>query len=261
MKRIAILLISLGACSHRLPASDDQSAERALVEAGYPERLLAVQELARTTPGYIQDLPFGYAPKRLGLWAGIWLQTDWQRSSQRMEFLHWRLPNTVLTLVPQRLWQERRAGIRCEDSSLAPSVDDGQLEVCRAWNGYFSAAESGSAKRVVLRHRLWVAHTAALARAIRVYERELAAEVLPPEEQAFWSNWVRLVYWLEVGAMPTTDLFGEPILRGRMPTCAPLGAANCQVELLPHKQRHFAKFMIQVSTPDVSVVRRELGLD
>jgi len=190
----------------------------------YDQRLQAVRELGRMFPGYQSRL--GYTNRRLGLFAGIYLQTRWQRNTGRDEVPHWSLVNQGLTLAAHAYALEYLAepDARDEDSRYVaahPTRDAArapvtQVDVCRAWKAYFHAAATG-ARKAELRRLLWRAHTIAIRHAVWHFEPELARADVPAAEVGFWRRWVTLVLGMERPAPPTTDLVLRPLLALAMP--------------------------------------------
>lgn len=263
-KRLLLASLLAAGCAHnRVPNQAEPTTtavfEISLASVPYPARLSAVQDLGSEVPGYEQEFPVGgAAPAGLGLWAGTWMQAAWQERSGRSQFLHWRVPNAMLTVAPAFLLEERSKDVPCEQSRLvSPANPPGTLATCRAWNEFFDAAESGVAKPR-LRALFWSAHSAALEHAMSTYATEIEAETLPQEEKNFSRNWISLVSVFSGLNMPTTDLFAEPVLRNVMPHCAPLGADHCRVSSLPPGQRAFAYLLSRDEAPEVPKVLKLL---
>lgn len=192
----------------------------------YDQRLEAVRELGRLFPGYRSKL--GWANRRLGLFAGVYLQTRWQRDSGRDEVPHWSLVNQGLTLGAHAYALEyladpdqppaESAYVRAHptrDPACAPVT---QADTCRAWKAYFRAAMAG-ARKSELRRLLWRAHTTTIRHALWQYEAELARADVPAAEVRFWRTWINVVFGMERPAPPTTDVVLRPLLALAMPGC------------------------------------------
>jgi hypothetical protein len=201
----------------------------------YDQHLHAVRQLGRLFPGYRSKL--GHEHRELGLFAGIYLQTRWQRDSGRDRLPHWARVNESLTLAPYAYALEfladpeespqESAYVHANPTRDAAAAPVTQLDTCRAWKAYFRAAATGAPKRA-LRRALWHAHTTSMRHALWQHEAELAAAEVPPSELAFWRGWCAVVFELEPSGLPTTDLLLEPLLGLTMPAGSLTGATPLQ---------------------------------
>lgn len=234
----------------------------------YGTRMEAVQALGRRFPAFVQTR--GFENRRLGIWAGIMLQTQWQLDSGRAKFPIWRHVNETLTLAPHAYsleYLEEPEGDAAasryaaehptRDAAHAPIT---QVDVCRAWRAFFRAHDEAKRKlesehvherlggkldaRVKVTRLLWKAHTAAVRHAVWQHADEFARPGVPEDEARFWRNWVDFVYVIEKVGAPATDLFARPILDKIMPECSPLGGAGCALGAQPLIAKGFLRLLM-----------------
>lgn len=199
----------------------------------YDCRLDAVRRLGELFPGYRSGL--GHEHRRLGLFAGIYLQTRWQRNTGRDALPHWFLVNQGLTLAAyayaleyladpdQPCARSRYVGDHpTRDAANAPVT---QVDTCRAWKAYFRAA-TARRPRSELRRLLWRAHTTSIRHALWQYEAEFDRADVPASELTFWRVWIKVVLAMERPAPATTDWVLGPLLSLSMPAGAPLGSSR-----------------------------------
>lgn len=259
MAKLLRLLVILGAMVAPLRAEDNFD---------YGERMEAVQALGRRFPAFVQTK--GFENRRLGIWAGIMLQTQWQLDSGRAQYPIWRHVNETLTLAPHAFSLEYLENPQGDPASSRyakehPTRDAAhapitQVDVCRAWRAFFAAHDEAKAKlesprlrdrlggkldaRVKVTRLLWKAHTAAVRHAVWQHAAEFAAPGVPDEEARFWRNWVDFVYVIEKIGAPATDLFARPILDKIMPECSPLGGPGCGLKAQPLVAQGFLRLLM-----------------
>jgi len=196
----------------------------------YEERLRAIQEVALELPGF--TVPIGRQEQELGLWAGIFIQTTWQRDSGRDLLPVWHLINEKLTLEPKRYfdeYQKNRMQIDASDIHTEGPVTEAHAR--SAWMNYFRTAEhwKHTATRLPffiekydLSRKMWCAHTTAMRWGLTQHRQTLRAQDVPLAERSFWRGWVRFVLWHEKIAPPTVDFVMRPFLTRTMPMHSPL---------------------------------------
>lgn len=236
-------------------------------DASYEARILAVRTLGERYPGLVHGLGFEY--RELGLWAGILIQTKWQKESGRDDLDIWFHVNRNLTLLPLVYHHEYAPDpdLPYEASPYVvnhPTRGGAQapvthVDTCRAWKEYFKAHDAAAAadreggflgrfgngfrKWFVVTRKLWRAHTTAMKQAIWEYLPEFRSSPHPREELRFWAGWIRFVFFSEKLAPPTTDILGKPILNAAMPECSPLGLEPCTLRRQPFLRRAFLRLL------------------
>ncbi len=150
------------------------------MDLSYSHRLELVEKLGNLFPGKIY--PLGFKQKKLGYFAGIYLQTKWQQESGRDKLPIWYLVNHSLTLSPFKYAQEY----------LEHPVKD----TSQVWKIYF---KTGKLKD------MWKAHTTSIRFALHQHEEELERTQLSPFELAFWQGWIRFVFSCESWVPPLND--------------------------------------------------------
>jgi len=206
------------------------------VETPYDGRVSMTETLALRFPGPVDNEPtFG----RFGLWAGILVQTDWQRSSKRSELQSWNRFNASLSVEPSLFASSlgsRESGRdeACASNAFvqadpAPSHDDlpDRAAACRAWVGYFQAAarREPDSKLIGL---MWAAHTASLVSTLREHPR-VFDESATPAEQNFLSSWFEIVLLLAAIDFDAGASTSVPARNAIMPNCSPLNTPGCQL--------------------------------
>lgn len=229
-------------------------------DESYEIRLSAVRKIAQRFPGLIDVA--GHEHRGLGLWAGIYLQTKWQKESGRERLHLWHVVNANLTLVPLAY---------CEEYLLDPALAHDESPyvrshpahdvTCRAWKNYFKAQDEALSLRRSKRRserakgllrmrfsvprKFWRAHNASIAQAFWQHHDEFTASPLPKEELAFWSGWIRLLIFCEKISPPTTDLVLMPFLNAVMPPTSPLGE-DWRIKDQPLFRRTFLKMVAYI---------------
>ncbi len=201
----------------------------------YPERLRMVRELARNIPGV------RYRKTPLGLFAGIYLQTQWQLESGRNSIPHWYLVNEMLTAAPYHYYRDFRADT---ESEYVPR--DARLR--KLWYRYFREAEEIQkryrVRSLLLPFFLWQAHTSSMKFVIAENPILLTGKDITKEEFAFWKNWVRFILLGRYVPIPTTVSIVGPVLSHTMPTCSPL----CPQVLKDESTSPLRKYFLKVFT-------------
>lgn len=128
----------------------------------YSQRLEAVQKLGKLFPGKV--LPFGLKQRNLDYFAGIYLQTKWQKDSGQDSLPIWYLVNQSLTLAPYSFAQEYLEN---------PNLQD---DHSKTWRTYF---KTGGLKDI------WKSHTTNIRFALRKHREELEKTNVTASEVAF----------------------------------------------------------------------------
>jgi hypothetical protein len=213
---------------------------RKLHKARYEERLRAIREVARRFPGRA-DADCG-----LGLWAGVYLQTKWQKDSGREDLRVWNLVNANLTVAPLAYAREYS-----RNSALKPN----ELSGAKVWKDFFGCQDSAAAlcrsdrradrirgilrMRFIVPRKFWRAHNASIALAVREHFEIFRDAPPPKEELAFWSGWIRFLVFCEMISPPTTDFVLRRFLTAAMPPTSPLGGAGDRIQDQPLLRRVF----------------------
>ena len=207
----------------------------------YSARIQKAEALARRYPG---------APGRYGLWAGIIVQTRWQRDSRRDRIPLWSLVNFELSVAP---------------SSCASL----RSPACRAWIRYFRAERQGL-RGPALQRVIWSAHTAAIVDGLRANRRALAGTRTTTLERNFWASWIEVVFVLAALNFPTDSAAAVPASNLLMPRCSPLGARACPltraslgarytfVSALAHRPASIRRILELYRLAPAAVLAREL---
>lgn len=206
----------------------------------YDQRLETVVRLGRRFPG-VKDSGAGNRPiEQVGVWAGIYFQTSWQKATRRDTSAWWSILNYSLTQLPEKYAAEYESGVRAKDVPVTKGeagVDEN--EVRRAWLGFFEASDRAQAhardgdggglfdwlktSRSEPQQAFWQAHCKSLAFAEKQYSAHLARNPDPAEERDLEQSWLGFVNVLDDVSFPTTAAYAEPILSSTMPDGAILG--------------------------------------
>jgi hypothetical protein len=207
----------------------------------YDERLGLVEALGARYPGKVTP---GAILAEDGLWAGIFVQSRWQRDSGREDAPLWNLLNASLTVEPSIYAAELQAaapgadaGALCGSSAYVlahptpavpgPSID--RADQCEAWMGYFLGSRQGL-PATTLQSLIWDAHTASIMHTARVDREALdRAGAGAPLEYNFWAGWMEITILLDAIDFPTSGAETLPVARDLMPPCSPLGTPGCQL--------------------------------
>ncbi len=207
----------------------------------YSARIQRAEALARRYPG---------APGRYGLWAGIIVQTHWQRDSRRDRIPLWSLVNFELSVAPSSCASHRSSA-------------------CRAWIRYFRAERQGL-RGPALQRVIWSAHTAAIVDGLRTNRRTLAGTRTTTLERNFWASWIEVVFVLAALNFPTDSAAAVPASNLLMPRCSPLGARACPltraslgarytfVSALAHRPASIRRILELYRLAPAAVLAREL---
>jgi len=190
----------------------------------YAKRLQILEALAARYPGHVErGSPIG----RYGLWAGIVMQTTWQKNSGRDRIGLWSLVNRHLSVEPSTYaGLLEKAGSNRDPRVLCASTHP--ADVCEAWLRYLVAAKQGLPAPTLLR-LLWHAHTTAIVYGLRA-QRQLFDRVRTTTlERNFWGSWIEIVFLLEAAHFPTDAATSVRASKLLMPPCSPLGTPGCRL--------------------------------
>ena len=207
----------------------------------YDERLDLALALGARHPGKVAP---GAPLAEYGLWAGIFVQSSWQKDSGREDNPLWNLMNASLTVEPSIYAAELEAAAPGADAEAlcgssayvlahptpavpGPSID--RADQCEAWMRYFLGGSQGL-PATTLQSLMWDAHSASLMHTARVDREALdRAGAQAPLEYNFWTSWMELTILLDAIDFPTSGAETAPVARDLMPRCSPLGAPGCQL--------------------------------
>jgi hypothetical protein len=195
----------------------------------YAKRLQILEALAARYPGHVDpSQPLG----RYGFWAGIVVQTTWQKDSHRDRIPLWSLMNQHLSVEPTTYATElERAGRVRDPHALCMSSPSKSLAgVCEAWMRYLIGAEQGLPAPTLLR-LLWRAHTTAIVYALDTQRQAFDRVRTTTLERNFWGSWIEIVFLLEAARFPTDAVTSVRASKLLMPPCSPLGAPGCQLRV------------------------------
>jgi hypothetical protein len=215
-----------------LPTADE------VLKTDYRDRLKTLIKLGERFPGVIEASPDKDDPlASLGVWAGLYMQTSWQKRSGRSESAWWNILNYSLSKQPEKYAAEYESG------KLVPPTEkraDGKLtenDVRQAWYTFFKACDD--AKTTPLRpgnlfkwlraskdhpqKALWDAHCKSLHLFEQEYGSTLKAKADPDKEQRLEQSWISFVDYLGEANFPTTSKYAQPILDNTMPDAGILG--------------------------------------
>jgi hypothetical protein len=195
----------------------------------YAKRLQILEALAARYPGRVEpSQPLG----KYGLWAGILVQTTWQRDSHRDRIPLWSLMNQHLSVEPTTYATEleRARGVRDPQALCASSPSTSPAGVCEAWMRYLIGAKQGLPAPTLLR-LLWRAHTTAIAYALGAQRQAFERVRTTTLERNFWGGWVEIVFLLDAAHFPTDAVTSVRASKLLMPPCSPLGTPGCQLRV------------------------------
>jgi len=188
----------------------------------YAKRLQILEALATRYPGQVEARNrYG----KYGLWAGIFVQTEWQRRSQRDRIPLWAAMNYHLSVEPTtyaKLLED--AGSHPDPAKVCALSLSG--DVCKGWVRYLTGAKQGLPPGTLLK-LLWRAHTTAIVHALRTQRARFDAVKTTTLERHFWASWIEIVFLLEASRFPTDGATSARASALLMPPCSPLGAPGC----------------------------------
>jgi hypothetical protein len=209
-----------------------------ILKTPYEDRLKTLIQLGERFPGVKEHDPDKDDPLAgLGVFAGLYMQTSWQKRSGRDESAFWSILNHSLTKYPEKFAKEYEAG-----KFVAPSKprSDGKLtenDVRQAWHSFFKASDAAQARPLRPgnavdwvkaeedhpQKALWDAHCKSLHFFKQEYGDYLAAHKDPETEDDLEQSWFNVVDYLAEVNFPTTSKYAEPILSHTMPEGGILG--------------------------------------
>jgi hypothetical protein len=192
----------------------------------YAKRLQILEALATRYPGHLEpSQPLG----KYGLWAGILVQTTWQKNSHRDRIPLWSIMNQHLSVEPTTYATELELAGKVRDPHvLCASRPSANSTVCEAWMRYLIGAKQGLAAPTLLR-LLWHAHTTAIVYALRTQRQAFDRVRTTTLERRFWASWIEIVFLLEASQFPTDAATSVRASRLLMPPCSPLGTPGCRL--------------------------------
>ena len=190
----------------------------------YAQRLQILEALSARYPGQVErGSPLG----RFGLWAGIVVQTTWQKDSGRDRIALWSLVNRHLSVEPSMYAALlEKAGSNRDPRSLCATTRP--ADVCEGWLRYLISARQGLPAPTLLR-LLWQAHTAAIVYGLRSQRHLLDRVRTTTLERNFWGSWIEIVFLLEAERFPTDATTSMRASKLLMPPCSPLGSPGCRL--------------------------------
>jgi hypothetical protein len=234
------LIVVVAGCGGGGDAPSASAPDRDRI-VSYDERLDLVEALGARYPGKVAP---GAILAEDGLWAGIFVQSRWQRDSGRENVPLWNLLNASLTVEPSIYAAELEAAAPGADAEAlcgssayvlahptpavpGPSID--RTSQCEAWMRYFLGSRQGL-PATTLQSLIWDAHTASLMHTARVDREALdRAGAGAPLEYNFWASWMEITILLDAIDFPTSGAETAPVARDLMPPCSPLGTPGCQL--------------------------------
>jgi hypothetical protein len=207
-------------------AAGSAAALAASADPPYAKRLQILEALAARYPGGVET---GALLGKYGLWAGIVVQTTWQKNSRRDRIPLWSIVNRHLSVEPSGYAALlEKAGPRADPRALCASSRP--PDVCEAWMRYLIGAKQGLPTPTLLQ-LLWHAHTTAIAYALRSQRQQFDGVRTTTLERNFWGSWIEIVFLLEAARFPTDALTSVRASRLLMPPCSPLGVPGCRLRV------------------------------
>jgi hypothetical protein len=208
-----------------LVAAGSGAALAASADPPYTKRLKILESLAVRYPGLVES---GSSFGKYGLWAGIVVQTTWQKSSGRDRIPLWSLINRHLSIEPSSYAALlEKAGSRDPYALCAARPPS---DVCEDWMRYLIGAKQKLPAPTLLR-LLWRAHTTAIVYGLRSQRRALDAVRTTTLERNFWASWIEIVFLLQAAQFPTDAATSTRASKLLMPPCAPLGTPGCRLSV------------------------------
>ena len=219
----------------------------------YPERLSMLEAIAEIYPGQRDHRQHDYTD--LGMWAGIYYQTQWQYNSlpKRSDMILWEAVNRTLTVVPYFYHKELKTSgtIDC-DSYADPGHSKDPVSrkiICESWKDFFLASgPSGELERQ--QQLIWEAHELAISTILVENHADFLNADIPDLEFWFWKGWTKTVSLIAKRNLPSNTDFSK--YDGRLPDCV-LGLPGCHLSDLPPVQRGYACLHIRLALEKRSV--------
>jgi hypothetical protein len=204
---------------------DELPSAHEIHATSYRLRLKTVEKLGRRFPGTADAAKGADTLEQIGVWAGIHMQTNWQKRSGRAASAFWSVLNYSLSKLPEKYMDEYTSG------QMKPPDGSPESEVRQAWYAFFQASDE--AQSVELRphnafewltlhndrpqQALWDAHCKSLHFAEHQWGEHLEKSPDPKKEAQLSQAWLGFVDHLGTANFPTTKKFAKPILERTMP--------------------------------------------